>query len=199
MPKNEHLTSELHATKKEVDRLVKNRSVFYEMMSDMVFIINKQYQIEDMNSIAINAFGNLSGTKCFNSLLKRDFPCGSNCCPIKLSDSESKHEKCFETIVGDMTLQYSFVPYSGYQGDDLIMIIMRDITQFKHNEKTIHEFDTNLSYVLQQKIKGLNESEGIRKQLAQEVNLLKKELERIRNPDEMVGENKKIRELRETI
>jgi transcriptional regulator with PAS, ATPase and Fis domain len=194
----ERLTSELDATKKEIDRLVKNRSVFYEVMSDMVFIINKEFHVEDMNNPAINVFGDLRGKQCFNAIHKKDSPCKSNC-PIKLVQSGSKQESFFEAAIGDMTIQYSFVPYSGYQGDNLVMVIMRDVTQFKNNEKTIHEFDTNLSYVLQQKIKGLNESEEIRKQLTQEVNVLKKELERFRNPDEMVGECKKIRELRETI
>ena len=104
MLKHEHLTSELDATKKEVDRLVKNRSIFYEMMSDMVFIVNKQYHIEDMNNIAIDVFGDLSGTQCFNSLHKRDSPCSSNCCPIKLAQSKTKHEKCFETIVLNMKI-----------------------------------------------------------------------------------------------
>jgi len=98
-----------------------------------------------------------------------------------------------------MSLRYSFVPYTGYQGDDLVMVIMRDVTLFKHNERTIHEFDTNLSHVLQEKIKGLKESEEVRQQLTQEVNILKIELDRLRNPDEMIGECKKIRELREMI
>ena len=194
----EHLTTELDATKKEIDRLVKNRSVFYEVMSDMVIILNNQYQIEDMNHTAINSFGDLRGTHCFKSLHKREKPCDKNC-PIQLIESKSKHDGYFEAKIADMAIQYSFVPYTGYQGDELIMLIMRDVTQLKQSEKTIHEFDTNLSHVLHQKIKGLKESEEVRKQLAQEVYILKKELERLRNPDEMVGECKKIRELREMV
>ena len=70
----DHLTTELSATKKEVDRLVKNRSLFYEIMSDMVLILNNQYKIEDMNPIAINSFGDLRGSRCFKALHKREKP-----------------------------------------------------------------------------------------------------------------------------
>ena len=194
----EHLTTELSDTKKEIDRLVKNRSLFYEIMSDMVLILNNQYKIEDMNHIAINTFGDLRGTRCFKSLHKKEKPCEKNC-PIQLVGSSTKHDGCFEAKIAGLSVQYSFVPYKGYQGDELVMLIMRDVTKLKRSEKTIHEFDTNLSYVLQQKIKGLKESEEVRQQLAQEVNVLKKELKRLRNPDEMVGECKKIRELREMV
>ena len=194
----EHLTTELNASKKEIDRLVKNRGVFYEVMSDMVLILNDHYKIEDMNHIAINSFGDLRGTHCFKSLYKRENPCTKNC-PIQLIESKASHEGSFEAEIGGMSLQYSFVPYTGYQGDKLVMLIMRDVTKLKRDERTIHEFDTNLSHVLEQKIKGLKESEEVRKQLTQEVHVLKKELERFRNPDEMIGECKKIRELREMI
>jgi len=78
----EHITTELDATKKEIDRLVKNRTVFYEIMSDMVFILNNQYRIEDMNKPAMNVFGDLRGKQCYGALLKRKKPCRSNC-PIQ--------------------------------------------------------------------------------------------------------------------
>ena len=71
----EHLTSELNATKKEIDRLVKNRLVFYEVMSDMVFIFDKNYRIQDMNNIARNLFGDLRDSICYEVLYQRDKPC----------------------------------------------------------------------------------------------------------------------------
>ena len=194
----EHLTTELDATKKEIDRLVKNRTVFYEIMSDMVFILNNQYRIEDMNKPALNVFGDLRGEQCYKALTKGKKPCKSNC-PIHLLESKTKSDGYFETEIGDMSIRYSYVPYTGYQGDKLVMVIMRDITQSKHNEKTIHEFNTNLSRVLQKKIKDVKETEKVREQLSLEVNVLKNELERLRSPEKMVGESKKIRELREMI
>jgi transcriptional regulator with PAS, ATPase and Fis domain len=76
---------------------------------------------------------------------------------------------------------------------------MRDITQIKNNEKTIEDFNTNLSLVLQKKIKDIKGTEKVREQLSIEIDFLKNELDRLRSPDQMVGESKKIRELREMI
>ena len=194
----ERLTSELDATKKEIDRLVKNRHLFYKVMSDMVFIFDKSYKIQDMNEIARGVFGDLRGKTCYAELYERKKPCKKNC-PIQLVDSKTKHDGCFQSKVRDMHIQYSFVPYTGYQGDELVMMVMRDITQIKTNEKTIEDFNTNLSNVLQKKIKNIKETERVREQLSLEINVLKKELERLRSPDQMVGESKKIRELREMI
>ena len=195
---SERLSTELDATKKEIDRLIKNRGFFYEIMSDMVFIYDKNYRIEDMNNSALNAFGDLRGKICHKALHNRKEPCKKNC-PIQLIDSNEKHDGCFESRIGEMCFRYSFVPYKGYQGDDLVMMVMRDITQIKNNEKTIDDFNTNLSRVLQKKIRDVKETERIREQLSQEINILKMELEQLRAPDQMVGESKKIRELRDMI
>ena len=194
----DRLISELDATKKEIDRLVKNRHVFYEAMSDMVFILDKNYKIQDMNQIACNIFGDLRGNICHKALHNKKKPCKNNC-PIQLVESKTKHEGFFQSKIGEMDIQYTFVPYTGYNGDQLVMMVMRDITQIKSNEKTIEDFNTNLSRVLQKKIEDVKETEKVREQLSLEVNVLKKELERLRSPDLMVGESKKIRELREMI
>jgi transcriptional regulator with PAS, ATPase and Fis domain len=98
-----------------------------------------------------------------------------------------------------MNIQYSFVPYTGYHGDQLVMMVMRDITALRKNEKTIDEFNSNLAEVLEKKIKDINETEKVREHLYLEINVLKNELERLRSPDKMVGESKKIRELRDMI
>ena len=196
--KQERLITELNATKKEIDRLVKNRSLFYEVMSDMVFIYDKNYRIQDMNHIARNTFGDLRGSICYEALYSRNKPCKKNC-PIQLTASKSKHDGCFESRIGKISVRYSFVPYTGYHGDELVMMVMRDITQIKDNEKTIEDFNSNLSRVLQKKIKDIKETERVREQLSLEVNVLKKELEQLRAPDQMIGESKKIREMREMI
>ena len=102
--KLDRLTSELNATKKEVDRLVKNKLLFYEVMSDMVFIFDKNYNIKDMNQTARNLLGDLRGSICYEALYDREAPCPNNC-PIKLVDSNKKHEGCFEAKIGDMDIR----------------------------------------------------------------------------------------------
>jgi transcriptional regulator with PAS, ATPase and Fis domain len=194
----ERLTTELNASKKEVDRLVKNRSLFYEIISDLVFIFDKNYRIQDMNQIARTVFGDLRGKVCHEALYERKKPCEKDC-PIHLVESKTKHDGCFESKIGGMNFRYSFVPYTGYQGDELVMVFMRDVTQIKSHEKTIEDFNTNLSLVLQKKIKDIKGTEKVREQLSIEIDFLKNELDRLRSPDQMVGESKKIRELREMI
>jgi transcriptional regulator with PAS, ATPase and Fis domain len=194
----ERLTTELDATKKEVDRLVKNRRLFYEVMSDMVFLFDKSYKIKDMNDIARSTFGDLRGKTCYKALFKRKEKCTKNC-PIQLIKSGENYEGYFESEINGRHFRYSFLPYTGYQGDELILTVMSDITQIKSNEKTIDDFNTNLTTVLRKKIRDIKESELVRDQLSLEIDVLKKELERLKTPDEMVGESKKIRELREMI
>jgi transcriptional regulator with PAS, ATPase and Fis domain len=192
------LTTELSATKKEIERLINNRHNFYEIMSDMVFIFDKNYKIQDMNPSALNVFGDLRGKICYKVLYNNNKPCKQNC-PIQLIDSQTQHQGTFESKIGNINVQYSFVPYSGYHGDELVMMVMRDITQCKSNERTIEDFHRNLTRVLFNKINQIKENEKVREQLVLEINVLKNELERLRNPDKMVGESKKIRELREMI
>lgn len=192
------LNSQLQESQKEVDRLVKNRAAFYEIMSDMIFLIKADFTIEDMNKSAITTFGDLRGQFCHKALLCSPEPHPSNC-PVKLSSQGKRHNTLIERQVGDIFVEYNYVPFHGYQDDNLVMVCMRDITQRKQHEFEIAEFNNNIESVLRQKIMDLNESEKIRLQLAQEINFLQKELDRLNKPDEMIGESRRIREVREMI
>ena len=193
------LIDKLSASQNEIKRLIKNRHNFYEIMSDMVFIFDKNYKIQDMNASAINVFGDLRGKTCYKILYDKTKPCKKNC-PIQLVNSkQTEHQGRFEAKIGKIIVNYSVVPYIGYQGDELIMVVMRDITKLKSHEKTIDNFNKDITKVLFNKISEINETEKVREQLALEINVLKKELVRLRNPDIMIGESKKIRELREMI
>lgn len=194
----ESLHSELQQTKNEIDRLVKNRAAFYEIMSDMIFLFREDYIIEDMNQSAISFFGDQRGKICHQALYGEDQPCRT-ACPIKLMLREEQHEGLIERKIGEKYVELSFVPFHGYQGDRLVMVVMRDITRRKQHELELAEFNNNIETILRQKIWDLKESEKICNQLSQEVNILQKELERFYKPDEMIGESKKIRELREVI
>ena len=195
----ERLVAKLSASEDEIKRLIKNRYKFYDIMSDMVFIFDKNYKIQDMNASAINVFGDLRGKTCYKTLYEKNKPCKKNC-PIQLIETQpAETSGRFEAKIGNIVVNYSVVPYTGYQGDELVMVVMRDITQCKFNEKTIESFNKDVTKVLHNKINEINETEKVREQLALEINVLKKELVRLRNPDIMVGESKKIRELREMI
>ncbi|MEJ2690836.1 MAG: sigma 54-interacting transcriptional regulator [Deltaproteobacteria bacterium] len=167
-------------------------------MSDMIFLIRSDYIIEDMNKSAIQAFGDWRGKRCHEVMFSRESPC-IEICPVKLALSGKQHNDLIEKKIGEIFVEFSFIPFEGYSGDKLVLVAMRDVTKRKKHELEIAEFNNNVERVLQQKIKDLKESENTRTQLVREINILKKELSRAQKPDEMVGESKPIRELREMI
>jgi len=192
------IDKELQATKQELDRVVRNRAAFYEIMSDMIFLIRQDYVIEDMNKSAIRTFGDWRGKKCHSVMHGKNTPCDRTC-PVKLAFSGEKNSEIIEKKIGDIFVEYTFMPFEGYSGDKLVLIAMRDVTKRKKHEMEIAEFNNNVERVLQQKINDLKESEKTRSQLIREINILKKELSRAQRPDEMIGESKPVRELREMI
>ncbi len=189
---------ELQKTKDELNRVIRNRAAFYEIMSDMFFLIRGDYIIEDMNKSAIDTFGDWRGKRCFEVMHHRREPCDT-VCPVHLSRQGKTNNELIEKKIGDIYVEYTFAPFEGYQGDTLVMMAMRNITTRKQHELEIAEFNTNIERILEQKIRDLKESEQTRDLLVQEISILKKELSRIQKPDEMVGESKAIRELREMI
>jgi len=197
----EKLHTDLEKSQNEINRLVKNRAAFYQVVNDMILLISENYIIEDMNQSAIKAFGDLRGELCHKSLYGNDKPCES-ICPIKLARKNNYSENSadpVETKIGNRYFEYNFNSFHGYHGDNLIMVVMRDITRRKEREFELEEFNTNIEKVLQVKISELKESEQIQNQLKQEVTLLHKEIERRNNPEEMIGESRPIRDVRETI
>ena len=196
---SESFDTELKKTQDEVSRLVRNRAAFYEIMSDMIFLIRNDYQIEDMNQSAISTFGDLRGKFCHKALHGLSQPCANVTCPVNLTARDQRFNELIERQIDDITVEYSYVPFQGYQGDKLVMIVMRDVSKRKKHELEIAEFNNNIEHVLRVKIEDLNESEKMRTQLTQEINILQKELDRLNKSDEMIGESKRIREIREMI
>ncbi len=190
---------ELQQTKKELDRLIKNRAAVYEVVSDMIFLIRDDHVIEDMNQSAVRAFGDQRGKLCHQVIFKCAEACEKAICPVHLNSSGQRFDCPIERQSEDIFFEYNFVPFQGYQGDTLTMVVIRDITKRKKHELELAEFHNNIEKVLKQKITDLKDSEKVRKKLANEVNLLKKELDRLTTQDEMIGDSKRIRELREMV
>jgi PAS domain S-box-containing protein len=188
---------ELRRSKEEIERLVKNRGALSEVMPDMIFLIREDFVIEDMNRSAMAQFGYKRGQTCYRSLHGASEACAL--CPVKLV-AEGRHDAgLMEMKVGDIFVECSYAPFQGYRGDNLVLVAMRDITRRKRHEEEIKRFHTNIEGILHRKIRELKESEKVRHHLAMEVNVLKNELSRLHQPDDMVGESRTIRELREMV
>ena len=192
------LDVKLQQTKEEIDRLGRNWRALLDIMPEMVFLIRNDFLIEYMNPGAIQVFGNLCRRHCYDSLCHADNRCKTSC-PVKQGEHHRKNDGLMETRIGEVDVEYSFVPFEGYTGDRLVMIVMRDISQRKQHEREIAEFHNNIEKILQQKIGQLKESEKVRAQLSQEIDSLKHQLKKIDQTDDMVGSSKKMRELREII
>lgn len=190
------LTSQLKKSQNEVDRLLKNWRALLDAMPEMVLLINRNFTVEYLNPSAVRLFGNIVGQTCHKGLYYSETPCDCAICPVLMGTSENSfHEK----KINEVHVEFSFVPFHGYNSESLVMVIMRDVTSRKEKEAEIAQFHENIESILQNKILKLNESEQIRTQLSQEINLLTERLERMMVADEMVGTSKQMRELRETI
>lgn len=180
---------------KEIDRVTSNWQALLDMMPEMVFIFRDDHLIEYMNPSAINVFSNLSNKFCHDVLCKT---C-KNICPLELAIRGETSEPLVETRIGEINVEFSSVKFHGYQGDELIMVVMRDITLRKIHEREIAEFHSNIENVLRQKIHDLEESEKNREKLLKEFEDLKSQLFKGRPADEMVGSSGKMQALRKMI
>ena len=167
---------ELQIAKQDIKRLIENRGVLFDIMSDMVFLIDSDYVIEYMNPSATKLFGNQCGKKCFSGLHKSKKPCAS-LCPVKLMNEGLEDKGLLELEIGNIFVEANYSSFKGYQDETLAMVVMRDVTERKRHELVIEQYKHNIENVLQNKIGELKESEKIREQLSKEINVLKDELE----------------------
>jgi Nif-specific regulatory protein len=120
-------------------------------------------------------------------------------CPFKTIGSDKHVKALYEKRIGEIYVEYSSVPFQGYMDDKLVMVVMRDVTDRKRHEQALKNFHNNIEEVLQQKISELKESEKVRVQLSQQVHLLRNKLKIADQTDEMVGNCRQMRELREMV
>lgn len=180
----------------EIQRLNTNWQTLLDAMPEMVFLLRNDCRIEYMNRSAKACFGSpcskpvveslrIIGTDCRDKLLQSpDFPADNN---------------VREAMVDSTPVEYSSMPFIGYTGEKLIMLIMRNITQRKNFERELLQFNTSIETILEQKIGELQASEEMRRRLSRQVNSLKTQLGHYHKADKMVGRSRKMRELREMI
>lgn len=190
----------LQEAQQEVSRLACNNKALFDVLPDFLFIIKDNCLIERMNAAAISKLGDLTGEKCSKVIFGKVGLCDDLACPHKHPEALRKYGEVSELqIYEDLYVEYTYVPFEGYHGHNLILLVMRDITHRKQNELELARYQNNVEAVLQEKIAVLSESVKVREQLAQEVNILKTEIDRLANADIMIGESRSLRNLREMI
>jgi transcriptional regulator with PAS, ATPase and Fis domain len=180
----------------EVNRLSTNWRTLLDAMPEMVFLLKDDCTVEYMNRSAKASFG-FPSSKCVTAGLKEiGLSCRENLAQMSASTGGNK---VTEALLDTTTVEYSSVPFVGYTGEKLIMLVMRDISQRKTFERELLQFNTSIETILQKKISDLEASEDMRQRLSRQVNSLKSQLGHYHKADKMVGRSAKMRELRDMI
>ena len=177
----------------EVDRLSTNWRTLLDAMPEMVFLVSEDGCVEYLNRSARDCFGDPCPEEIAAGLSPICRDCRDRLSPAAAAPSVR------EVVLGSTPVEFSAVPFIGYTGERLIMLVMRDITQRKSYESELLQFNTSIETILGQKISELEASEVMRQKLSRQLNSLKMQLGHYHKADKMVGSSRKMRELREMI
>lgn len=191
--------NDLNASTAEVTRLVKNWRALLDLMPQMVFLVRDDSVIEYINRPAKNLLGDLRGKRCHDVLCGPTGTCNSACPIHKDFTGTLRKGEFVQSRVGNMDVEFSSVPFHGYSGDRLHMILMRDITTLKKQEEELKAFNFDVEGILRIKINELKESEAVRRRLAQEVNILKQKMKDSAPDDGMIGSSRAMRAVRDMV
>ncbi|MDH3348847.1 MAG: sigma 54-interacting transcriptional regulator, partial [Desulfobulbaceae bacterium] len=194
------LTTELISAKEEVKRLGRNWQALLDSMPGMVLLVGRDRNIAYLNRSAEASFGDLR-----NKILDKKLQKILELEPEIFSDiAETVHNACqrdrrHEVSIGELVVECFLVPFSGYKGDGLILMLLRDISKAKKHENELLEFHSNIETILIEKISELRASEDNRRQLCQQLNRLKSQLGLLRGAENIIGNSRKMRQLRDVV
>jgi len=180
----------------EVHRLSTNWQTLLDAMPEMVFLLRDDGTVQYMNKSATTCFGAPCPQSVYESLKesRKNF---QERLPATFDPDGSG--AIVEDLIASTPVEYSAVPFVGYTGEQLTMLVMRDITQRKNFERELLQFNTSIETILEQKINELHTNEEVRFRLSRQVNSLKNQLGHYHKADKMVGRSRTMRELREMI
>ncbi|MBS3757006.1 MAG: sigma 54-interacting transcriptional regulator [Desulfobacterales bacterium] len=183
----------------EIKRLSQNNRLLFDLLPDMLFIVKDDYVIERMNQAAREKFGNREKEPCHRVIVGLEAPCRATGCPFG-PEGKNFSGQIFDVEVNEsFHVEYAHIPFAGYLNENLSLIVLRDITRRKLQEAEIEQYRQNIEKVLSRKISDLDKSESERERLYNELNCLKKEMERHSGEEVMIGESRPMRELREMV
>ena len=105
------------------------------VMPDNICIIGTEYDIQYVNPLILNTFGEIKGRKCYEYLHGLSSPC-PNCTINKVIDGKST--ECEWTALNNNRIFDVFnTPYNNSDGSVALLAIMRDITDRKHAQENL--------------------------------------------------------------
>jgi len=184
-------------TPDELDRLAGNQRNLLEAIPEMVLLINIKGKIEHMNPSAITFFGelcspaseqNLRADQLYNQLIK-----------MVETALEQKTSEIAVTLINGSHLQYCIAPFSGYDGDNLHWLIIRDITENTRYKEELKRHNKNIESILSHRIDKLKENQFIRKKLAKQLKNIKSRLELQPSTGTMIGSCKAMQDIKDMV
>lgn len=185
------------ASTAEVKRLVKNWRALLDLMPQMILLIRDDLVIQYANQQANTLLGDLCGKRCQDVLCQVTV---CHICPVHGDFvAPGKGGKVVTSLIGGMDVEFSVIPFHGYSGDMLRMVLLHDVSKLRQQEKELKAFNTDMEGILRAKIAELKESEVVRRKLALESNVLKRKMKGAIHDDGMIGSSRAILGVRDMI
>ena len=144
----EKKTSQIRKNQEIILNERENLTSILDSMQDIVFVINKDYNIRFINRTAWEKFGNVINKKCYQIINDSPAPCSACKNSRVIDDKEntrwenySKKDDCFYDILESPTL--------GPDREPSALIIMRNITEIKQMENQLRSSEERY-YLAQQ-------------------------------------------------
>ena len=183
---------------KDLDRIISNQKNLLETIPAMVLLLRESESIEYMNPSAKSFLGDLC--KPPESISSEEQATISK---FQKLVNQTLHNKrigeTLETTYRESHLEYTLASFSGYKGDSLYWLFMRDLTESKKQLAELSLFHNSIETILSHKINELKESEMMRRKLAKELNSLKEHLKEHSTDGKMVGSSRALSELRDMV
>ena len=182
----------------EIQRLAENQRALLDAMPEMVLLVNVGRTIEYMNPSAITFFGDL----CSKNKTTQQENLGLYKQLIALVESYLETPgatNIAKGLIRNSNLEYSVAPFTGYKGDDLYWLILKDVTEHTKHKEELDQYNKSIESVLAYKVEELKESEQVRKQLNKQLDEVKQHLELRPAGGMIVGSSRAMTELHDMI
>jgi transcriptional regulator with PAS, ATPase and Fis domain len=183
---------------KDLERVSGNHHALLNAMTQIVLLVNSDGTIEYMNPSAQRFLG-LSNPGHSDENILDAHTCEA-LLGIITSFPETGHVGSFRAhTLNNTQIEYSVAPFSGYNGEHLNWLIIRDLTEQKMQQDELSQYRENLETILTIKISELKESEGIRRSLSKHLTVLENHIRHYPPFGEMVGSSKELHKIRDLV
>lgn len=185
------------ASSKDLSRIVGNQQALLEAMPEMIVLVQTGGGVERLNRAARDAFGDLSIPT--DSLQGKDRKAVKKLVNLAESFSDKKSGDPQVTVLNGRYLQYYVAPFSGYRGDDLFWLILKDITEQVKDKEKLKEHNEDIEKVLSYKIGKIKESRMVRRNLEAQMANIREHVCLNSSDKAMVGSSKTLQDLQDMI